>query len=80
MHLERVGLISFGNLAGYQKVRLPKTQVVFFYGKRFEIEFPQPENNTLQIGKVLLSQAGAELAPICGSAPCPGFQPLFPVG
>ena len=73
--LEEVGLVSFQPPpSGYQKERLPQTQIASFYGKRFEIEFPKPESNTLPIGTVLLTQAGSELAPICESAPCPGFQ------
>ncbi len=74
MHLEEIGLISFQPLVGYQRMLFPETTAVFFYGKPFEIRFPQPEKNALQIGTVLLSQVRKELAPICESAPCPGFQ------
>jgi Protein of unknown function (DUF2806) len=45
-----------------------------FLWKPFVIEFQQQENNSLNLGTVLLSQAGQELAPICESARCPGFQ------
>jgi len=74
-HLDEIGLISFQlPPSGYQRERLPQTQGASFYGKTFEIEFPKPEDNALPIGSVLLSQAGRELASICESAPCPGFQ------
>ena len=55
-------------------MRLPQKLAVLFYAKPFIIEFPQTENNNLPIGNGLLSQAGQELAPICESAPCQGFQ------
>jgi hypothetical protein len=58
LHLQEIGLISFQSLTGtgYQRMRLPQTAGAFFYGKLFEIEFPQPENNTLHTGMVLLSR------------------------
>jgi len=74
IHLEEIGLISFQPVGGYQRMRLPQKLLVLFYAKPFVIEFQQTENNNLVIGTVLLSQAGKELAPICESAPCPGFQ------
>jgi len=74
MRLDEIGLISFEPINGYVRKSFPQTAVVLFYGKPFEIEFRQPENNILVTGSVLLSKAGQELAPICESAPWPGFQ------
>jgi len=60
--LDEIGLISFEPPpSGYQRERLPQTQVVSFYDKTFEIQFLKPENNTLPIGTVLLTRAGQEL-------------------
>jgi hypothetical protein len=75
-HLAEIGLASFEPLAEYSylETKLPQTFVVSFYGKPFEVAFPKPENNILPLGQVLLSKAGQQLAPICGSAPHPGFQ------
>jgi hypothetical protein len=73
-HLADIALVSFEPLTGYSRARLPQTLVVYFFDKGFEITFPLPENNTLFVGQVLLSQAGMELAAICGSAPHPGFE------
>jgi hypothetical protein len=74
IHLEETGLISFLPVTGYRRKGLPQRLAVLFYAKPFIIEFPRLENNNLPIGMVLLSQAGQQLAPICESAPCPGFQ------
>lgn len=72
-HLEEIGLISFQD-GGYVAEGFGQAGKMSFYGKPFEIEFPQPANNSLQIGTVLLSKVGQELALICESAPCLGFQ------
>jgi Protein of unknown function (DUF2806) len=72
-HLDDIGLISFDNIAGYQRLKFPKTIRIFYYGKVFNIEFSQPVDNRLDVGRVLLSKAGQELAAICGSTPRAGF-------
>jgi hypothetical protein len=72
-HLDDIGLISFEPLAGYQKVRLPQTTFALYHGQVVTIEFQNAENNHLNIGHVMLSKAGLELATVCGSKPVPGF-------
>jgi hypothetical protein len=37
------------------------------------IEFPQPDNNSFNIGNVILSKAGIELTTTCQASPCEGF-------
>lgn len=44
-----------------------------YYGEPINIEFPFSDNNDLQIGKVLLTKVGEELAPICGSVKSESF-------
>lgn len=73
-HLDEIGLVSFDSLAGYRRIRLPQILLVRYYGAPVKLEFPKLEDNELQTGKVLLSKAGQELAPICGSKPVPGFK------
>lgn len=72
-HLDEIGLLSFDNLGGYKRIHLPKKIRVGYYGKSIEIEFENESDNELNIGKVLLSKIGQELAPICGSKPIPEF-------
>jgi hypothetical protein len=45
----------------------------FYYGRPLELTLPADTDNQLSIGKVLLTQAGQELASICGSMPVDGF-------
>ncbi|GAI02624.1 unnamed protein product, partial [marine sediment metagenome] len=72
-HLDNIGLISFGSLAGYKLLKVPQHIDIYYYGTALKAEFKNPENNELQIGKVLLSNIGNELSRICGSKPVDGF-------
>jgi hypothetical protein len=72
-HLESIGLLRFDSLTGFLWRGIKQNGFILYYGKRLWIEFPKPENNEFQIGKVLLSKAGRELAPICDSHPRDGF-------
>jgi hypothetical protein len=72
-HLESLGLIHFDDLAGYRTVHLHKKGLVYYFGSELSIEFQNPEKNEFKLGKVLLTQAGQQLAQICGSQPIDGF-------
>lgn len=72
-HLESIGLIQFGNLAGFKRVNLPKVFMVFYYGTPLTLEMPGETGNKLEMGNVLLTKTGQELAPVCGSNPVEGF-------
>lgn len=72
-HLDDIGLISFEGLIGYKQTKLPQHIDIYYYGTVLKAEFKNPENNELEIGKVLLSSIGKELARICGAKPIEGF-------
>ena len=72
-HLNDIGLLSFEPLAGYKKQGFPKKFIFFYYSTSIIIEFTKDNDNELDIGKVLLTKIGQELAPICGSQPVNGF-------
>jgi len=72
-HLESLGLIQFNDIAGFQRVKLPNNITVFYYGRPVELRFPKDADNALDLGKVLLTRAGHELAPVCRSTPADGF-------
>jgi hypothetical protein len=72
-HLESLGLVQFNNLAGFSRLGIPKSATVFFYGTPVTLSFPAEKDNKLDIGKVLLTRAGQQLAPMCGSKPVKGF-------
>ncbi len=73
-HLDDIGLVSFQHLTGFKRMGFPKHITVFYYGQPVNIEFQQETGNDLQTGKVLLTQIGQQMAPICGSEPVAGFM------
>lgn len=74
IHLESIGLIQFNNLQGFVRCKLPKHLLLFYYGAPLQLELPNTDGeNQLELGHVLLTKTGQELAPICGSTPVPEF-------
>lgn len=73
IHLESIGMIQFNHLSGFRRLKLPKKHDVLYYGQSLQLEMPKDEDNELQLGHVLLTRVGQELAPICGSEPVDGF-------
>ncbi|MCD8520709.1 MAG: DUF2806 domain-containing protein [Saccharospirillaceae bacterium] len=66
-HLDAIGLISFESTSGYRRMGFGKLAKIYYFGRPTIIEFPKDKDNELNIGKVLLTRAGQELAPICGA-------------
>ena len=55
------------------RIELPKRFFLHYYKKPLMLEMPKDADNELNIGHVLLTKIGQELAPICGSSPVEGF-------
>ncbi|MFQ1827411.1 DUF2806 domain-containing protein [Aeromonas veronii] len=66
-HLDAIGLISFESVSEYNKIGFGKLVQVFYFGTPVLIEFNDGKDNKIQVGKALLTQAGQELASICGA-------------
>lgn len=66
-HLDAIGLISFESLAGYQATGLAKGISVSYFGRQVLLVFQQDANNSLDLGKALLTSIGQQLFPICGA-------------
>jgi len=73
-HLDSIGLIQFDSLAGYRRLSLPKRFRIFYYGTPTVLELQKETENEMNLGHVLLTKIGQELAPICGSQPDAEFQ------
>ena len=76
-HLETLGLVHFNSVMGFGLINFPKKATVFYYSQSVELTFPNDSSNELQTGTTLLTQAGQELAPICGSQPVGGSLTTF---
>ena len=68
-HLESIGLIQFNSLAEYQRTGLPKNVSLSYHEQFVLLELEKDSDNKLQIGHVVLTKIGQELAPICRSSP-----------
>lgn len=73
-HLDSIGLIQFDNLAGFVTEDPSQKISVSYYSQVLELSFAKETDNELDVGKVLLTKIGQELAPICGSKPVDGFM------
>ena len=72
-HLDSIGLIQFGGVTGFVRRGFSQKGHIYYYGQPLYIEFSQPENNQMELGHVLLTKVGQQLAPISGSRPRDGF-------
>ena len=73
IHLDSIGLIQFQNLSGFQRQGLPKSFAVFYCGQPLLLEMSNENNNSLDIGKVVLTRLGRELVTVCKSPGVVGF-------
>ena len=73
-HLDSIGLLQFNPTLGYKKGNLRKEGNVYYHDKPLYLEMPGDQaNNEIDIGKVILTRIGEQLAQICGSKPVDGF-------
>lgn len=72
-HLDDIGLISFNSITTFQQTRLGKRLLLYYYGAFVLLELPDDQNNRLNLGHVLLTKAGQQLARISGSTPVADF-------
>jgi hypothetical protein len=72
-HLDGIGLVQFSALTGFTARGVSEKGVIRYHGHPIWIEFPKPDNNNLDIGKVLLTKAGHEIAGLCDTRPVNGF-------
>ena len=67
-HLDSIGLINHNSMVF--GLNCPKPIAINYFGTWIGLESP---NEKLQVGHVLLTTPGEQLAPICNALPVPGF-------
>ena len=72
-HLDSIGLIQFGKIAGFRLLGLPQIVSVYYFGKRLLLKMPHNINNQLEMGNTRFTKIGQELVLICESKPVDGF-------
>lgn len=73
IHLESLGLIQFNNLSGFRRLNVPKATMVHYYGQPVTLTFENETGNQLDLGNVVLTRAGQQLAPVSDPTPVDGF-------
>ncbi|MCH2551834.1 MAG: DUF2806 domain-containing protein [Alcanivorax sp.] len=68
-HLDDIGLISFDPISGYRVTNNGKYFHVQYFSQSLLFEFKTDGNNEVSIGQAIFTQAGRELANICGAEP-----------
>lgn len=66
-HLDFIGLIKFNELGNYLFTNLSKQAVFLYFGQVIKFILQKDSDNKLASGHVMLTQAGLQLASICGA-------------
>jgi hypothetical protein len=64
-HLDDIGFVTFNHTTGFFRLLPGKYFTVSYYDRPISLELPTDENYELQVGMLLLTQVGQQLAPIC---------------
>ena len=73
-HLESIGLIKLSDgLTKFGRTRLPKSFTVSYCGKPLSLTMQKDKDNELNIGDVMLTKVGQELASVCHAEGVDGF-------
>ncbi len=73
-HLDSIGLLKFDHLAGFNFTPPDRAFRVSYFDESYLFEIPENADREVQVGHVMLTQLGAQLAPINGSVSVDGLQ------
>lgn len=69
IHLDALGLIKFDGIQTFMLQKLPQNIVLLHFGIPIAFKLPSESNNNFDVGRVMLTKVGQQLAPICGANP-----------
>jgi hypothetical protein len=73
-HLETLGLIRFApGPNAFRHESMPKAVEVSYFGMSANLTFQEDKDNDLNIGTLILTRAGEQLAPVSGAKPVDGY-------
>ncbi len=72
-HLDSIGLLRFAGITNYFNIYKSNLAFISYFGQYVTIEFIPDKEKKINIGQILLTKTGEELAHICGSSPVQGF-------
>jgi Protein of unknown function (DUF2806) len=73
IHLESIGLIQFNNLTSFTRIGLPKKFSITYHGLPLLLELDDSPKPVLEVGHVVFTKVGQELAKISTGQPVDGF-------
>ena len=71
--LDAIGLVQIGITTGFQLQELPKRVTAGYQDRTIQLELPKDTDNTLKVGKVLLTPSGLQLSRIVNPDRIDGF-------
>ena len=71
--LDSIGLISFSSISHLTLGVVREEVVTTYYDKVWKLRIKNHNDNSVEVGKAMLTTVGQELAPISGSKPVHGF-------
>ncbi len=72
-HLDSIGLIQFSNITSFSRTGVPKSFTAAYCGQPLTLTMQNEKDNKLDIGRVILTQVGTELATVCQAQGVDGF-------
>jgi hypothetical protein len=72
-YLDSIGLIHFNSLSTFAWTDLPNSFAVSYYEQPLSLVMKNKKDNKLEVGMVMLTQVGQELASVCHAEKVDGF-------
>lgn len=72
-HLESIGLIHFNTVITYFRSGASQKGFVHYFDRDVWLQLPKPEDSEINVGHVVLTKTGQQLAPMCGAQAREGF-------
>ena len=73
LHLDNIGLVAFDTFGTIAYNVNQQNKEVSYYNRPLKLYMPTDSDNKINIGHVIFTSIGAELAPICNGKPVEGF-------
>ena len=73
-HLDSLGLVNFNPISKFHRTGIPKNITIHYFGTPVILALPKDDENNFELGHVTLTNAGQQLAQICGATAVPGFH------
>lgn len=72
-HFNSMGLVTLNTVSGYKIQSLPETGSLPYFNEKLAFKLKSKTDYSLNVGQVMLSATGQELALICDAEEVPGF-------